>query len=185
MKSTPKTLKESELQKIVHNLDNIALNFCYQATVLQADLSSFSDPVDPITINRILREQFQPFFTCEFKDGRWQSQKKKSKLILSKIGYRDQGSHEKNWDQFCTLVMRQIGHWCRTGGYLNKKIKPIAIPVEPKAPLIGMGIEPTFKAKRVLAKNVVIDAVTTPKAQPERSILYAAGWTVDGAFTKK
>ena len=49
---------------------------------------------------------------------------------------------------------------------------------------IGMGVEPQYKKERIKASEVTLDEVTAPiEKGSDKSILYAAGWSAEGAFT--
>jgi hypothetical protein len=50
---------------------------------------------------------------------------------------------------------------------------------------IGLGLESNVKLSRVKADDVVIDKNTDKKNKNDRSILYATGWNIEGAFTKE
>ncbi|MDD2038716.1 hypothetical protein NP572_19675 [Pseudomonas putida] len=48
---------------------------------------------------------------------------------------------------------------------------------------IGLGLESTYKQRKVDRDSVVIDEHTEADEKPEKSILYTAGWSAKGAFT--
>lgn len=50
---------------------------------------------------------------------------------------------------------------------------------------IGLGLESTFKPKKIKRDSVVIDAHTRSSATHDKSIIYAAGWSINGAFDDK
>lgn len=43
---------------------------------------------------------------------------------------------------------------------------------------IGLGLESSFKPKRIKRDQVVLDSQTTANQEQEKSILYAPGWTL-------
>ena len=44
---------------------------------------------------------------------------------------------------------------------------------------IGLGLESSFKPKKVKRDEVVIDAHTTAKARADKAILYVPGWSLN------
>ncbi|MNJ08353.1 hypothetical protein D3C77_24630 [compost metagenome] len=50
---------------------------------------------------------------------------------------------------------------------------------------IGLGLESTFKPKKIKRDSVVIDSRTRSTSTNEKSIIYAAGWSINGAFDDK
>jgi hypothetical protein len=50
---------------------------------------------------------------------------------------------------------------------------------------IGLGLESITTIKRIKADEVVLDKNTDKLNIKDKSILYAAGWSIEGAFTKK
>jgi hypothetical protein len=50
---------------------------------------------------------------------------------------------------------------------------------------IGLGLESIISIKRIKADEVVLDKNTDKLKIKDKSILYAAGWSIDGAFTKE
>lgn len=50
-------------------------------------------------------------------------------------------------------------------------------------PKIGLGLETKFKPERIKAQDVKLDERT--KAKHDKHIMYTAGWSLDGAFTKE
>lgn len=49
---------------------------------------------------------------------------------------------------------------------------------------IGLGLDSTYKQKKVDRDSVVIDVHTETDEKPDKSILYTAGWSIKGAFTE-
>jgi hypothetical protein len=49
---------------------------------------------------------------------------------------------------------------------------------------IGLGLESIISIKRIKANEVVLDKNTDKLNIKDKSILYAAGWSIKGAFTK-
>jgi len=47
---------------------------------------------------------------------------------------------------------------------------------------IGFDVEPAFKPKKILSSEVDIDEYTKSDKATDKSVLYAAGWSVEGAF---
>ena len=50
------------------------------------------------------------------------------------------------------------------------------------SPQIGFGLESSYKNKKVKSRDVVVDAHTKYLKDKDKHILYAAGWSVSGAF---
>jgi hypothetical protein len=50
-------------------------------------------------------------------------------------------------------------------------------------PKIGLGLETKFKPERIKSHDVKLDERTKPKH--DKHIMYTAGWSLDGAFTKE
>ena len=50
---------------------------------------------------------------------------------------------------------------------------------------IGLGLESTFKPRKIKRESVVIDAHTQSTSTYEKIIVYAAGWSISGAFDDK
>jgi hypothetical protein len=50
---------------------------------------------------------------------------------------------------------------------------------------IGYGLESNVKIPQVRVNDVVIDKNTDKTHKKDKSILYAAGWSIEGAFTKE
>ncbi len=48
---------------------------------------------------------------------------------------------------------------------------------------IGLGMESSYKPQKIARQSVLIDENTRSKSTHEKSILYAAGWSIDGAFS--
>ncbi|MBP5947955.1 hypothetical protein [Pseudomonas sp. P9(2020)] len=43
---------------------------------------------------------------------------------------------------------------------------------------IGLGLESTFKPKKITRDEVVLDAQTTAERGQEKAVLYSAGWSL-------
>lgn len=46
---------------------------------------------------------------------------------------------------------------------------------------IGLGLESSFKPKKIKRDEVVLDSATTADRENEKSILYAPGWTLSNS----
>ncbi|VVO18797.1 MULTISPECIES: hypothetical protein [Pseudomonas] len=46
---------------------------------------------------------------------------------------------------------------------------------------IGLGLESSFKPKKIKRDEVVLDSQTTADQEKEKSILYAPGWTLSSS----
>lgn len=67
------------------------------------------------------------------------------------------------------------------------KLKPISKGIAQARndrPRIGLGLESQVVIPRVNAQDVVIDKHTNAELVKDKHILYAAGWSLEGAFTK-
>ncbi len=47
---------------------------------------------------------------------------------------------------------------------------------------IGLGLESSYKPRKIDRQSVLIDENTKPSLAPDKSILYTAGWSINGAF---
>lgn len=50
---------------------------------------------------------------------------------------------------------------------------------------IGLGMESSYKPRKIDRQSVLIDENTRSKLAHDKTILYTAGWSIDGAFSSK
>lgn len=64
-----------------------------------------------------------------------------------------------------------------TRGNVKPRRGDITKPVK-----IGLGIESSYKPRKIDRQSVLLDQNTTTKFAHDKSILYTAGWSINGAF---
>ncbi|PHX39727.1 hypothetical protein AO263_34610 [Pseudomonas sp. NZIPFR-PS5] len=64
-----------------------------------------------------------------------------------------------------------------TRGNVKPRRGDITKPVK-----IGLGMESSYKPRKIDRQSVLLDQNTTTKFAHDKSILYTAGWSIDGAF---
>ena len=178
---------------------NIGINLCYKVTVL-SDFKVFEDfayTIPANTIEKTYLGKLLPYMSAYYYLGKWQDNQIKKEGILKKINY-----HGKDFREFATAVLVDLEkekelkklHAAEpltkkkkkkktnqnNAQDWNSKIKEV---LDTRATTtIGLGLEPTFKAKRIQAADVVCEPVN--EAEEKRMIYSAAGFSMLGAFTK-
>ncbi|MGF1694772.1 hypothetical protein L4C54_03740 [Vibrio lamellibrachiae] len=108
---------------------------------------------------------------------------KKKKHYKDKFFNQLKNDIEEEISRLSKLYGSEVKAQQRKKNELKPGSKGIARAVSHR-PRIGLGLEPQVVIPKVRAKDVVVDKHTNAEMAKDKHILYAAGWSLEGAFTK-
>ncbi|WP_019029028.1 hypothetical protein [Colwellia piezophila] len=194
-------LSKKEKEKKKKLLANLGMNLCYQVTALSnlKYLQDFAYTIPAALVDERCIGKFKPYMSAYYHLGKWQDNQVKKDTILNKINY-----HGKNFDDFITAVLldlkkekllakshkeKETTKGKKTGKKTIKSLQEreseLKNILDARAPVtIGLGIEPTFKAKRIQSIDVIKTKSEIESSEEKRMIYSAAGFSMLGAFTR-
>jgi len=155
------------------------LSVIFYLTVEENDsvLNGVSENI--VNSNTYINVAFQ-FIAATYVNGQWKYNRKKAVKILKKLNFHlKKPTFEELVEKVVPIIDKKVEYIMKREE-LDDGTKEFRLPL----PSVGLGVTPQYIHKKVFSRDVQLSEKDKAHAKT-KSILYTAGWCLEGAFTTK